>query len=137
MLHFSSLDKINQLQQLYAADGSLLQRKYLKNNIIITKTDYLRGKEYISDILESVHHEDGRAIKTGSSWLYEYWIKDHLGNVRVTFADHGGDGTLSHSDDIRSRNDYYSFGMEWNNRWELSDTISPVNKYRYNGKEYV
>ncbi|MBK7637712.1 MAG: hypothetical protein IPJ13_28050 [Saprospiraceae bacterium] len=41
----------DQLQLLYGADGSLLQRKYLKNNIIITKTDYLRGVEYKSDTL--------------------------------------------------------------------------------------
>jgi RHS repeat-associated protein len=114
-----------------------LQRKYLKDGAQISKRDYLRGKEYKSDIPESVHHADGRAIKTGSSWLYEYWIKDHLGNVRVTFSDINGDGILTPFGDIKSRNDYYSFGMEWNNRWELSDTISPVNKYRYNGKEFV
>ncbi|MFZ1458028.1 MAG: HYD1 signature containing ADP-ribosyltransferase family protein, partial [Saprospiraceae bacterium] len=127
----------DELQILYGADGSLLQRKYLKDGAQISKRDYLRGKEYKSDIPESVHHEDGRVIKVGSSWLYEYWIKDHLGNVRVTFSDINGDGILTPFGDIKSRNDYYSFGMEWNNRWELSDTISPVNKYRYNGKEFV
>ena len=56
-----------------------------------------------------------------------------MGNIRVTFSDDNSDGIP----ETKSINDYYSFGMEWNNRWELSDTISPVNKYRYNGKEYV
>ncbi|MBK8626936.1 MAG: hypothetical protein IPN86_15625 [Saprospiraceae bacterium] len=69
-------------------------------------------------------------------FTYEYHIKDHLGNVRVTFEDLNNNGNIT-SNEIKSRNDYYSFGMEWNNRWELSDTISPENGYRYNGKEYV
>ncbi|MBK7634669.1 MAG: hypothetical protein IPJ13_10510 [Saprospiraceae bacterium] len=56
-----------------------------------------------------------------------------MGNIRVTFSDDNSDGIP----ETKSINDYYSFGMEWNNRWELSDTISPVNKYRYNGKEFV
>jgi RHS repeat-associated protein len=57
-----------------------------------------------------------------------------MGNVRVTFYDNNCNGLLV-SDEIRSRNDYYPFGLEWNNRWELSDTISPLNLKRYNGKE--
>ncbi|MFZ1704845.1 MAG: RHS repeat-associated core domain-containing protein, partial [Saprospiraceae bacterium] len=125
----------DELQMLYGADGSLLQRKYLKNNAQISKRDYLRGKEYKSDILESIYHKDGRVIqKGGNTYQYEYHIKDHLGNVRVTFEDMNANGIIS-SNEIKSRNDYYSFGMEWNNRWELGDTILPENLKRYNGKE--
>ncbi len=124
----------DELQLLYSADGTLLQRKYLKDGVQISKRDYLRGKEYKSDILESVYHADGRVIKKGSLFTYEYHIKDHLGNVRVTFEDLNNNGNIT-SNEIKSRNDYYSFGMEWNNRWELSDTISPENRYRFNGKE--
>ena len=124
----------DQLQLLYGADGTLLQRKYLKNNIVITKTDYLRGVEYKSDTLESVHHPDGRAIKSGSDWIYEYWIKDHLGNVRVTYRDNNGDNIIDFSDHgSTSVHNYYTFGMEWIN---LADTLQPRNLYRYNGKEY-
>ncbi len=125
----------DQLQLLYASDGSLLQRKYLKNNIVITKTDYLRGVEYKSDTLESVHHPDGRAIKSGSDWIYEYWIKDHLGNVRVTYRDNNGDNIIDFSDQgSTSVHNYYTFGMEWIN---LADTLQPRNLYRYNGKEMI
>ena len=45
-----------------------------------------------------------------------------MGNIRVTFSDDNSDGIP----ETKSINDYYSFGMEWNNRWELRDTISPV-----------
>jgi RHS repeat-associated protein len=125
----------DQLQLLYGADGNLLQRKYLKNIIVITKRDYLRGVEYKSDTLESVHHPDGRAIKSGSDWIYEYWIKDHLGNVRTTFRDSNGDNIIDYSDDATtSAHNYYTFGMEWINP---ADTIQPRNLYRYNGKEMI
>jgi len=123
----------DELQMLYAADGSLLQRKYIKNNVEVSKTDYLRGKELKNGLMESVYHNDGRVIKSGALWKYEYQIKDHLGNVRVTFTDDNNDGITER----KSINDYYSFGMEWNNKWELGDTLSPENKYRYNGKEFV
>ncbi len=46
----------------YGADGTLLQRKYLKDGVQISKRDYLRGKEYKSDIPESVHHEDVEGV---------------------------------------------------------------------------
>jgi RHS repeat-associated protein len=74
-------------------------------------------------------------IKQGNQFKYEYWLKDHLGNVRVTFEDVNNNGLIGGANEIKSRNQYYTFGMEWNNRWELSDTISPSNRYRYNGKE--
>jgi len=127
----------DELQMVYSADGTLLQRKYIKNNATISKRDYLRGKEYKDDMLESIYHNNGRVIQIGgNTYKYEYHIKDHLGNVRVTFVDDNNNGLITGTE-LRSRNDYYSFGMEWNNRWELSDTILPTNNYRYNNKEYV
>ncbi|MFZ1583094.1 MAG: RHS repeat-associated core domain-containing protein, partial [Saprospiraceae bacterium] len=124
----------DELRMLYDADGTLLQRKYIKDGVQVSKRDYLRGKEYKSDILESVYHSNGRIIKDGSPYKFEYHIKDHLGNVRVTFSDDNHDGFVVGSE-IRSRNDYYAYGFEWNNRWEQIDTLSPLNLKRYNGKE--
>ena len=116
--------------------GTLLQRKHIKNNAPVSKRDYLRGKELSNDLMESVYHEDGRVIKSGNTWQYEYWLKDHLGNIRATFSDANGNNIIT-DNERKSRNDYYSFGLEWNNRWDLSDTISPLNLKRYNGKELV
>jgi RHS repeat-associated protein len=124
----------DELQFLYSADGTLLQRKYIKDGVQISKRDYLRSKEYMNDMLESVYHNNGRALPNGGLFNYEYHIKDHLGNVRVTFEDFNSNGTITFNE-IKSRNDYYSFGMEWNNKWEQIDTLSPLNLKRYNGKE--
>ena len=59
-------------------------------------------------------------------WDYEYDLKDHLGNTRVSFG----------IDTVRARplqyKDYYPFGMEMA-RWY--ETVGTPTKYLYNGKE--
>ncbi len=130
---------------------------YRNNNVQRNITDYLRGKELKNGQMESVYHSDdegvilqgevqqcfkrlnresGWAAKSGYNWKYEYHIKDHLGNVRVTFVDDNNNGIIA-GPELRSRNDYYSFGMEWNGSWTQRDTISAENRYKYNGKELV
>lgn len=37
-------------------------------------------------------HEEGRVRRAGNELVYESFLKDHLGNVRVMFADMDGDG---------------------------------------------
>ena len=54
----------------------------------------------------------------------------------MTFVDDNNNGIIA-GPELRSRNDYYSFGMEWNGSWTQRDTLSPENKYKYNGKELV
>ena len=126
----------DELQMLYDANGTLLQRKYVKNNVDISKIDYLRGKELKNGLMDAVYFSDGRILKDGTSWKYEYNIKDHLGNIRVTFSDDNNNGLIAGAE-IRSRNDYYAFGMEWDNYLQQNEFISPENRYKYNGKELV
>jgi RHS repeat-associated protein len=126
----------DELQMLYAADGSLLQRKYIRNNIVKNKVDYIGDKEFHNDTLEYIHHGDGRVIKNGAAFQYEYNIKDHLGNVRATFCDVNNNGIISNSVvERRSRNDYYSFGME--HYKGSNEYTTQKNNYKYNGKELV
>jgi RHS repeat-associated protein len=49
-------------------------------------TDYIGELIYENSILQFINHAEGRAIPNGSWWEYQYHLKDHLGNVRVTFA---------------------------------------------------
>jgi hypothetical protein len=130
----------DELQMLYSADGALLQRKYIRSNIVKNKVDYIGDKDNrtVSFIKREQSHKkwlcsegtatnwiaaktsaenlangDGRVIKNGTVFQYEYNIKDHLGNVRATFCDVNNNGIISNSVvERRSRNDYYSFGME-------------------------
>ena len=36
--------------------------------------------------LQFIQHEEGRVVMTGSAPEYQYHLKDHLGNVRLTFT---------------------------------------------------
>jgi RHS repeat-associated protein len=63
---------------------------------------------------------------SNSKWGYQYDLKDHLGNTRVSFsADNAAVKPLQYKD-------YYPFGMEMAN-WYATDV--DATKYLYNGKE--
>jgi len=38
-------------------------------------------------VIDAIYHEEGRATPSATSWQYEYYLKDHLGNTRVIFTD--------------------------------------------------
>ena len=68
----------------------------------------------------------GRAVKNGSSWIYEYNLTYHLGNVRVVIRK--GANNLA---ELIQQKHYYPFGMEISN----ISLGTGTNKYLYNGKE--
>ncbi|MEM7298596.1 MAG: RHS repeat-associated core domain-containing protein, partial [Bacteroidota bacterium] len=91
-------------------------------------------------------HADGREVKVYDSPAtgdvpsrLEYYHKDHLGNVRLTFSDLNQDGAITvgsiydPSNEIVFEKHYYPFGLEMTG--EYFATVVPDNAYRYNGKE--
>jgi len=45
---------------------------------------------------------EGQLVPAADTLRFDYYIKDHLGNVRVVFDENG---------DILQQSDYYSFGL--------------------------
>ncbi len=69
----------------------------------------------------------------GYNYVYQY--KDHLGNVRLSYADLDNNGVVNASTEILEENNYYMFGLKhqgYNNN-VVSGNIAL--KYKYNGKE--
>jgi RHS repeat-associated protein len=72
----------------YAGGRKLRQEVYNASSVLQKSTDY--AGEFIyegttgSTALQFINHEDGRIIPTGNE--YQYHLKDHLGNVRLTFT---------------------------------------------------
>ena len=101
----------------------------------------MNGLEYKNDILNRFSHSEGAVILNSSgAYEYEYTLKDHLGNNRVTFSDANNDGVVGVSD-IKQINNYYPFGMDmegnWNGSFVASGTAGNAsNAYKYNGKEW-
>ncbi|AFD06653.1 RHS repeat-associated core domain protein [Solitalea canadensis DSM 3403] len=106
---------------IYDAAGRKLRRiEAGKNN------DYVNGIHYEqSGTLAFIQTEEGRAIPNGSSYIYEYNLSDHLGNVRVSLDKDPSTGTAR----VIQEDEYYAFGLR------KGITSSSGNRYLYNGKE--
>ena len=71
------------------------------------------------------------------AWQYEYYMKDHLGNVRLTFTDKNANGVVDMSNtaanEVLQENHSYPFGLAMNGPW-VNDSLRD-NQYQFNGKE--
>lgn len=117
-----------EIKYFYTFDGTKL-RQTVENSGVLTKVDYCGPFVYetASGVrsLKYIVTPEGRAVKNGSAWDYEYNLKDNLGNTCAVIKNNGGVAQL-----IQERH-YYPFGMEMS---ELSSGTS-TNKYQYNSKE--
>ena len=107
-----------QLVYQYDATG-----RKLKKTLGSAVTDYVEGIQYKNGVLEFIQTEEGRILPSGSSFIYEYFLRDHLGNTRAI---------VDHTGAVKQIQDYYAFGMEMNTGAGLN---SASNHYKYNGKE--
>ncbi|MEJ8802068.1 LamG-like jellyroll fold domain-containing protein [Pontibacter sp. H249] len=76
------------IKYVYAADGTKL-RKEVHEGAQVTATDYAGLFVHQADTLFA-HTAEGRALyqpTADEKWRYEYHLKDHLGNLRVSFAE--------------------------------------------------
>jgi len=71
------------IQYVYDATGRKLKKIY--NNITHS---YIGGIEYSSDTLLFIATEEGRVRpkNSTSNWVYDYFLKDHLGNIRIVLT---------------------------------------------------
>ncbi len=110
-----SLPALN-LSYTYTATGEKLKKT--SNG---STTDYIAGIQYKSDgTIDFVTTEEGRAIRSGGSYNYEYTLTNHLGNNRATFDQVNGKV---------GEEDYYPFGLN------IHRQTNAGNKYLYNKKE--
>ncbi|WP_424964138.1 RHS repeat-associated core domain-containing protein [Ekhidna sp.] len=91
----STSEGSGRIEYLYDAAGIKLQQKVYKDGNLEKTTDYVGEFIYETEgdgerKLQLIQHEEGRIVplegETGGEWDYQYHLKDHLGNVRVTFS---------------------------------------------------
>jgi RHS repeat-associated protein len=73
----------------YDATGQKLKKvAYNESGTAISQTIYVGGIQYegTTPELKFVSTGEGRIVKNGSTWDYEYFHKDHLGNTRVVYG---------------------------------------------------
>ncbi|MBT1685805.1 DUF6443 domain-containing protein [Dawidia soli] len=72
----------DQISYVYDATGAKLSQ--VVSGATSKTTDYIGELIYENNSLLFVNHTEGRVIPAGSE--YQYYLKDHLGNVQLTFT---------------------------------------------------
>ena len=74
--------------------------------------DYIGNIEYVNNVIDQVHHEQGRYKSIGTNtYRHEYTIADHLGNTRIVYTDVNNNGLVDQATDILDENHYYAYGI--------------------------
>lgn len=71
----------------YDAAGNKLKKEVNETGQPLKTTLYVAGAVYENDVLQFIAHEEGRVRKSGTAYVYDYFIKDHLGNVRMVLTE--------------------------------------------------
>jgi RHS repeat-associated protein len=79
-------DDGNHIEYVYDALGNKIKQKVFQGSTVIAERDYIGGAHFEDGILKFLANKEGRAIKDGSSWFYEYHLRDHQNNVMVAFG---------------------------------------------------
>ncbi len=91
---FSSNDSI---KFAYTSTGAKLRKEVFENGVLTLVKDDTGSFVYSGNTLAFLYTAEGRAIpETDGSFRYEYYLKDHLGNTRVSFA--GDTATVKQED---------------------------------------
>ncbi len=74
---------------IYDAAGNKLEKRTAETSPTnkTTRTAYIGGYVYQNDTLQFIGHEEGRIRQVNNNWVYDYFIKDHLGNVRMVLTE--------------------------------------------------
>ncbi len=121
-----STDGNNEINYLYTANGQKLMKQTKIENAVEQTVDYIGNFVYEANVLKFILTGEGRVVvNSGGTYEYQYSLKDHLGNTRITFNQNG---------QIIQEDAYYPFGMKMNGLcYETGEDYK--NKYLYNGKE--
>ncbi len=138
--------------ELFENDGSTLKKAY----------DYMAGMVYVQEggiqTLDFISAPEGRLLPThkilettpdsvkGDRFRYEYTLRDHLGNTRVSCRcgdpKRGEDGTILTGEAAGTDstlavqiNDYDPWGLSFGSDGETQMLKALTNRYQYNGKE--
>jgi len=123
---------------VYDATGAKLKKSLYNNSSTpTTTTDYASGYVYENNILQFFNHPEGY-VDVAGGYKYIYHYKDHLDNVRLSYSDADGNGSIDPSTEIIKESNYYPFGLRHSgyngNVSSLGNAVA--KRYMFGGKEY-
>ncbi len=118
----------------YDAAGTRLAKTITNGSASTVRTDYSGPFMYENSVLKCIFTPEGRIVPLNSngamSYSYEYNLKDHLGNTRVTFTGHGYGRP-----EVNLLTSYDPYGLV-TSQTSFYPTGASKNKLLYNGKEF-
>jgi len=128
LIDFGSGEKI---QYHYDGSGSKLSKKVMRDDEILSSSLIYLGN-FVYDWngeLQYILTGEGRLVPDNNTFRVEYYMKDHLGNTRATYA-YAAPGVPQ----VAEYQHYYPFGMQ------MEGLCQPIlfdiaNNQLYNGKE--
>ncbi|WP_238567926.1 DUF6443 domain-containing protein [Flavobacterium sp. ASV13] len=114
------------IEYIYNAEGQKLE-KIVTQGAVTYNTNYLGGFQYKNNVLEFFQTAEGYVKNTSGALSYVFQFKDHLGNIRLSYAKNA-----SNVLEIIEENNYYPFGLKHKG---YNDYVGTNNKYKYQGQE--
>ncbi len=120
------------IDYVYDATGTKV-RKTVNN----ATTDYAGNYVYENGILQFFNHAEGYVTpSTNNDYNYVYQYKDQINNVRLSYSDLDGNGSINPSTEILHERNYYPFGLlqkGYNN--VINGTVN--NRHQYQDQEFT
>jgi RHS repeat-associated protein len=147
-----------QIEYIYTGTGRKVKKSVNYTGQLLSTVEYEDGYQYIKNTTGSVYlgffpHAEGYVRKEGNKYIYVFNYTDHLGNVRLSYADFDKDGVVEENEHIFEcandgsgnctsyfisciveENNYYPFGLKHSGYNDGNFGSSNYN-YKYNGKE--
>ena len=148
-IEYNYLDKVTKVEKVkngqtitieyvYTAEGNKIQKLETIAGKT-TQTDYVANQVFKDHMLEYIQFDEGR-IRTTSSYTtflladeiqYEYYLKDHLGNVRMVVEKDEATGELI----VSQENHYSPYGLKLEGYINNTSIASNPNPYGFGGSE--
>ncbi|RXG17136.1 RHS repeat-associated protein [Leeuwenhoekiella aestuarii] len=121
------------ISYIYDATGIKLQ-KTAPGSVTQYAGNYIYKTENSTTVLDFFNHPEGYVDKMGTSYKYVYQYKDHLGNIRLSYSDSNGNGSINASTEILQERTYYPYGMV--QKGYNSNIVGTENNYKtFQGQE--
>lgn len=91
------------IDYVYAADGTKLK----KTTSTGLEVDYVSGYVYNNNELQFFPHPEGYVSVDNGSYKYVCNYSDHLGNIRLSYTDADGNGSIDPANEIVICNKHY------------------------------
>ncbi len=143
------------IEYVYDATGVKLKKTFTEiigGTPPAVVTEYAGSYKYTDGELQFFNHPEGyvkpvieiervkgstNGVTTYSAFKYVFQYVDHLGNVRLSYADDNLDGAITPSSEIIEESNYYPFGLKHNgyntNVTGIGNALA--QQWKYNGIE--